>query len=347
MSAESNTPETFSGLGIVLLNISGFISAIVIVGNILLLYPAIKGKENFSNLKFLTIQYILSSILCSIYICIYSFFSAKGGNKPCELIIIFRNCSILPLISCSACIMVVTFLVLKKEYTLKEKSCFLKVIFFICTWIIPIITCIPLSAFKSTSKEENNANLTNIISSTDNTNNTSNNNIIKYFCDITCAISYEHKPVPSIFTSIIYGIYSLVALLFSINIIWGICKIKNSLSSDVQTLTSKVTSKVIKFIIGIIIFILLHWLSVNQGLVDKEKSDFTKYGLAFIIFFLCLMNPIMVYLFVWTKKFKTDFISSYSFWKQRQSLDSSEMSNQINEDKNLEMDQENYDDNDY
>ena len=312
------------GLKVVVLNISAFISVAVIVGNILLLIPGIKGKENFSNLKFLTIQYLISSILCGLYICLYSFYSATHStNIPCELIIIFRNCSVLPLISCSACIMVVTFLVLKKEYTLKENSFFLKLIFFICTWIIPIITCIPLINYKKT---------------VDNTKNA-------YFCKYTCAIDININYKPSIFTSAIYGIYSLVALLFSINIIWGICKIKTSLSSNIQTLTSRVTSKVIKFIVGIVFFIHLHWLSVNQNLV--KKSGFLQYGFPFVILCLCLMNPIMVYLFVWTKKFKTDFTSTYNCGKSRQSLDSSELSNQINEEKNMELDQENYDDNDY
>ena len=284
MSTES--PDMLS---VVLLNLSGFISILVIIGNIIMFIPSFVGQIR-SNLKLLSIQYLFGSILCAIYINFYSFFKL-GYGMPCKVVLIFRNCSILPLISSSACITVVTFLLLKKEHSLTQKSCLIRTIFILCSWVPPILSCIPLTNLND-FKYDNNVDPS----------------YTPEFCNITCSVLFDKSSFPSIVISALYGVYALIAALFSVNIIYGICKLKKNETAEMSSLTNKIIARVIKYIIGMICFIVFHMFSVFQTFNKNKNYD---KALPFAILVLCLMNPIMVYIFVWNNRFKMNFLSIY------------------------------------
>ena len=288
----------FKNIGNVFLGIGVIISTLSLVVNISYFIVAFfkKRKEEYTNTRFLSTQFLVSSITCCLYINCYNYFlyyttktetplqnegnTSQTPSPICYLIVVLRTFSITPTICSCACVAVSTFLVINKRHLLKQNSRLFRFIFILLGWGPSLIIVIIL-LFRP--DKDVNARV--------------------------CVISNSHISYP------IFGIqmfYLLVLYIVCGVVMHGICKLNSQGDIEIKKAIKQLINKVAGYMVGIAFFsVFAIFTHLNQ--LDDET---TKYLLPYFQFVFSIMDPVMAHLFVINRKFLIDWKNFYTCKKE-------------------------------
>lgn len=254
------------------------VAIITILISIVLIIPTCKVKNSYPNLIFLLTQLLISSIVCASYF-ILNEIQRRSRKLPCILILIVRNFCSLTVISSSICICISNLLLIKGSLILKTKPVLLKVFFLIGTWFIPLLFLIIFLVIK----EQMGLDFENLYDCTMSNPSGENANNGKLFDKLYFSVSI---------------IYYLVAFVICILVIERLCKIQKEIPNQSS---QKLIKVVVSYIVGIFFFFVFDIaLEILRPFIKNTKIR--TIGL----FFLCFMNLVLVYLFVWNKQVRNN-----------------------------------------
>ena len=302
---EHNGDNGDNGVGDIFLGIGVIISTLSLVVNISYFIVAAfkKRKEEYTNTRFLSTQFLVSSITCCFYINWYNYFLfyTKEDTKDtedtatdlqnenhtppspiCYIIVILRTFSITPTICSCACVAVSTFLVINKRHLLKQNSRLFRFVFILLGWgpsliIVIIILC------RLGVNEDVNPNV--------------------------CVIKNSYISYP------IFGIqmFYLVVLYIVCGVVMhGICKLNSQGDIEIKKAIKQLIRKVAGYMVGIAFFSVFAIFTHLNQLSDNK----TKGLLPYFQFVFSIMDPVMAHLFVINHKFLIDWKNFYTCKKE-------------------------------
>lgn len=277
----------FVSYEIAIFNIGAFISSISLVLNISYFIVSVfkKRKEEYTNTRFLSTQFLISSITCCLYINFYNYYLAYESKKVdpnqdvpslCFLIVILRTLSITPTICSCACVAVSTFLVINKRHLLKQNSRVFRIVFILLGWGPSIIVVISLIFRFSAIEIEKQAC-------------TQKGNFFSYL-----TFSYQMC-------------YLLVLYIVCAVVLHGICKLNSQGDIEIKKAIKQLIQKVVGYMVGISFFsIFAIFTNVNQ----LDSVD-TNTVLPYFQLLFSVMDPVMAHLFIVNHKFMNDWKNFY------------------------------------
>ena len=259
-------------------NILGYItisiSSLTIIINICLFYPTLSIKNPFPPFIFLFCQLLICSIICAIYL-ILNGFQKMFSVFPCEMILIFRNLSSIPIVSTSLCICISNLLVIRRSNLLKNNYKKLIVIFLLVIWVFPISIVISLFIM---------INIYNL-----------------KFTETNCVVN-SFRGYSWLYYISVVGYY-FGTLIVCVQIIVKLIMINKHVPN--QT-TKKLIKAVSSHFIGLFFF-------SSFDIVTESIRSNTHLSAVRTILLMCIsiMNLIMIYLFIWTKKVSSNCYALY------------------------------------
>lgn len=247
--------------------VSIVISSLAILTNIIffIVVMSIPSKPTKRDFRFLSIQFIL----CSLLICVYSIISSATGLTMCNLVLIFRNLSMCPITSTCLCIVLVTYSTLQSKQKSDDSRWKFRVVFLLLSWVIPfVVIIVNYYVNRDMAGMEEGAK----------------------FCLTTNMV---HKVV----MGCLIGAYELVTIVISIVILFKLCELSKYFVE--KDLTRKVMWKIISYIIGILVFLTIVMFETPLPYFRKVLPENT-YIVGRIL--LSIVNPVLLGLFVWDRQ---------------------------------------------
>ena len=323
MTAENEPTNGDENIGNVILHIGAIISSCSLIINIsyFILSVCKKRKEEYTNTRFLSTQFLISSITCCLYINCYNYYlafkSGSGSKSFCLVVMSLRTLSITPTICSCACVAVSTFLVINKRHLLKQNSRMFRVIFFLLGWgpstLVVVISLITLSTTSTTSTTEDYS-------------------VDKNYCVYNNTRSDSSKKtgnyhVISILTFCYQMLYLVVLYIVCIVVLKGICKLNSQGDIEIKKAIKQLMKKVAGYMVGITIFsVFAVFTNLTQSAIINTKGVLPYFQL-----FFSIMDPALAHLFVVNRRFLSDWVSFYTCKKDIAEIkeDSQEISNNL------------------
>ena len=282
--------KSFTGTPSIILHVGAIISSLSLLLNIsyFILSVCKKRKEEYTNTRFLSTQFLISSITCCLYINCYNYHMAfKVNVNFCPVVMTLRTLSITPTICSCACVAVSTCLVINKRHLLKQNSRMFRIGFIILGWGPSSLVVV--------------INLINLIK-----NGLGNVN------NIFCVRKDNNETIIPILTFIYQMLYLVILYVVCVVVLHGICKLNSQGDIEIKKAIKQLMRKVALYMVGITFFsVFAVFTNLNQ-----VANVYTSTVLPYFQLLFSLMDPVMAHLFVVNSKFCSDWISFYTCKKE-------------------------------
>ena len=262
--AENQSLEVFNIISITLSSLAILINIVFFIAII-----TIPNKPTKSEFRFLSIQFII----CSLLLCVYSIISSATHFTMCNVVLFLRNVTICPITSTCLCIVLITYSTLQSKQKIEDNKFKFRLVFILLTWVFPTIV-VTVSQLLQLNDD----------SSMDESYETEG------FC---LTKSMVHKVV----MGCLVGLYELFTIVISIIIIIKLHELSKFFVE--KELTKKVIWKICLYIIGILVFLGIALIESPLPYFRDLLPDGT-----FIVgrIMLAIANPVLLGLFVWNRQ---------------------------------------------
>jgi hypothetical protein len=247
-------------LNTILLYTSMIIACISMLINLLLLIPIIKVPNSYLHRKFLSIQFLISFIVVSVYIIIFSQ-NNLNAVMPCKVLEILRIWGSCLVFNSSFSILFISFLEIRRSSFAKKPKCLI-IFSILCTWLPPLIITLLFILRQIQFHPEG---------------------------DNPCSYS-EFKFFPKVFLLYIICVYIVSAIICFIIII----SVRN-FEGNVNEQSKKIKRKAIRMIVSYIVAILIFQIFMIMSF-DVKVPHIVQY-ICRPLFSLFIFY--MLYVFVW------------------------------------------------